>query len=93
MSEIERLLGDLQSKSELRGRILGSGADVDAVVRAANENGYAVTRTDADAWLAAQQAGELDDATLNAVAGGGKGLDMRANIDMDAAMKKGRKVS
>lgn len=70
MSEIARLVADLRVDSELRNRILQDGADVGAIVQAANDNGYAVTRAEADAWIAAQESGELDDAALNAVAGG-----------------------
>jgi hypothetical protein len=103
MSEIERLVTDLRNKEDLRGRVLHDGASIDSILRAANENGYSISRSEADAWLAAQQSTELDDASLNAVSAGsgnkgftqeelaksvGKGINMNfSNLNFDVGDK------
>lgn len=69
-AEIERFLADAKTSADLQAGIAQNRSSLDALVGFAASLGYAISRADADAYVAARKS-ELDDAQLDHVAGGG----------------------
>lgn len=70
-AEIERFLAAAAADADLRAAVAATDGDLDAIVALATARDYAISRSDADSYIAAH-AHELDDGQLDHVAGGGK---------------------
>lgn len=75
MTEMERLVQDLNTSPELFEKLVQQHDKLDSAVAAAREAGYAVDKDEAIAFLKAMQdsgSKELSEAQLDSVAGGKK---------------------
>lgn len=69
-AEVERFVADLTSNDGLRSELSGHASGVGSVVAFAKEKGYDIDVDEAAAYIHAQAGRELNDAELDAVAGG-----------------------
>ena len=69
-AEVERFVSDLKSDEGLRSELSGHASGVGSVVSFAKDTGYDINADEAAAYIHGQAGRELNDAELDAVAGG-----------------------
>jgi len=69
-TEVERFVADLKSNEGLRSELSGHASGVGSVVSFAKDKGYDIDADEAAAYIHGQAGRELNDAELDAVAGG-----------------------
>ena len=72
-AEVERFVADLMGNEDLRNELSGHASGVGSVVAFAKDKGYDVSADEAAAYIHDQAGRELNDAELDAVAGGKSG--------------------
>lgn len=72
-SEVERFISDLKSNDTLRDELSLNASGIGSVVTFAKDKGYDITADEARGYIQAQSGRELNDAELDAVAGGKPG--------------------
>lgn len=69
-AEVERFVADLKADEEMRGELKNHAAGIASVVSFASDKGYDLSPDEVRDYIQSQLGRELDDAELEAVAGG-----------------------
>ena len=79
-AEVERFVADLKTNEGLRSELSGHASGVGSVVSFAKDKGYDIDVDEAAAYIHGEAGRELNDAELDAVAGGKGSVSTSTNV-------------
>ena len=79
-AEVERFVADLKTNEGLRSELSGHASGVGSVVSFAKDKGYDIDVDEAAAYIHGESGRELNDAELDAVAGGKGSVSTSTNV-------------
>ena len=88
-AEVERFVADLKTNEGLRSELSGHASGVGSVVSFAKDKGYDIDTDEAATYIHGEAGRELNDAELDAVAGGKGSVSTSTNVVQVAEVATG----